>query len=169
MKFISWNVNGLRACLKKGFVDSVLALDADFICLQETKMEQGQADVPLGEGVLEFWNSAEKKGYSGTAIFTPHPPVAAACGMDGLDGFICRALGFQVKGDDARACPCKGLDIVQRAANHEMDVKKGVRQGLVQALQHRHAHREVGHKMAVHHINVDETRPRLRHRCDVIA
>ena len=64
MKFVSWNVNGLRACLKKGFEESVLGLDADFICLQETKMEQGQADVDLGEGILEFWNSAEKKGYS---------------------------------------------------------------------------------------------------------
>ena len=81
MKFVSWNVNGLRACLKKGFAQSVLALDADFICLQETKMEQGQAVVDL-PGYHQFWNSADKKGYSGTAIFTPHPPIAAALGMD---------------------------------------------------------------------------------------
>ena len=81
MKFVSWNVNGLRACLKKGFVDSVLALDADFICLQETKMEQGQAEVDL-PGYRQFWNSADKKGYSGTAIFTRHEPISAACGMD---------------------------------------------------------------------------------------
>ncbi|MBD5099384.1 MAG: exodeoxyribonuclease III [Clostridiales bacterium] len=81
MKFVSWNVNGLRACLKKGFVESVLALDADFICLQETKMEQGQAEVEL-PGYHEFWNSADKKGYSGTAIFTRHEPISAACGMD---------------------------------------------------------------------------------------
>ena len=82
MKFISWNVNGLRACMKKGFLDFYVEQAPDFLCLQETKMERGQADVPLGEGVLEFWNSAEKKGYSGTAVFTPHAPLAAAYGMD---------------------------------------------------------------------------------------
>ena len=82
MKFISWNVNGLRACLKKGFLEFYQRERPDFCCLQETKMEQGQADVELGEGVLEYWNSAEKKGYSGTAVFTPHTPIAAAYGMD---------------------------------------------------------------------------------------
>ena len=81
MKFVSWNVNGLRACLKKGFAQSVLALDADFICLQETKMEQGQAVVDL-PGYHQFWNSADKKGYSGTAIFVREQPLAAAYGMD---------------------------------------------------------------------------------------
>ena len=81
MKFVSWNVNGLRACLKKGFVDSVLALDADFICLQETKMERGQAEVEL-PGYHEFWNSAEKKGYSGTAVFAREEPLSVAYGMD---------------------------------------------------------------------------------------
>lgn len=80
MKFVSWNVNGLRACLKKGFEESVLGLDADFICLQETKMEQGQAQVDL-PGYEEFWNSAEKKGYSGTAIFARHKPLSVRCGM----------------------------------------------------------------------------------------
>ena len=82
MKFISWNVNGLRACLKKGFADFYREQAPDFICLQETKMEQGQAEVDLGPGILEYWNSAEKKGYSGTAVFTPHAPMAAAYGMD---------------------------------------------------------------------------------------
>lgn len=82
MKFISWNVNGLRACLKKGFLDVFQDAQADFFCLQETKMEQGQADLDLGESTLEFWNSAEKKGYSGTAVFTPHRPLAVAYGMD---------------------------------------------------------------------------------------
>lgn len=80
MKFVSWNVNGLRACLKKGFEESVLGLDADFICLQETKMEQGQAQVEL-PGYEEFWNSAEKKGYSGTAVFTRHKPLSVRYGM----------------------------------------------------------------------------------------
>ena len=82
MVFISWNVNGLRACMKKGFVDFWEERRPDFLCLQETKMERGQAEVPLGEGVLEFWNSAEKKGYSGTAIFTAYAPMAEAYGMD---------------------------------------------------------------------------------------
>lgn len=81
MKFISWNVNGLRACLKKGFVESVLALNADFICLQETKMERGQAEVEL-PGYYEYWNSADKKGYSGTAVFARTKPLSAAYGMD---------------------------------------------------------------------------------------
>ena len=82
MKFISWNVNGLRACMKKGFLDFYQERRPDFLCLQETKMEQGQADVPLGEGLLEYWNSAEKKGYSGTAVFTSHTPISVAYGMD---------------------------------------------------------------------------------------
>ena len=82
MKFISWNVNGLRACMKKGFLDFYQERRPDFLCLQETKMEQGQADVPLGEGLLEYWNSAEKKGDSGTAVFTPHTPISVAYGMD---------------------------------------------------------------------------------------
>lgn len=82
MKFISWNVNGLRACLKKGFLDFYQEQMPDFICLQETKMERTQAEIDLGENCLEYWNSAEKKGYSGTAIFTPHMPVSVAYGMD---------------------------------------------------------------------------------------
>ena len=80
MKLISWNVNGLRACLGKGFLDSMRELDADLICLQETKMQQGQAEVAL-DGYAEFWNSAVKKGYSGTAIFTRHKPLTASCGI----------------------------------------------------------------------------------------
>ena len=76
MKFISWNVNGLRACMKKGFLDFYQKERPDFCCLQETKMERGQADVPLGEEILEYWNSAEKKGYSGTAVFTRKEPLA---------------------------------------------------------------------------------------------
>lgn len=81
MKLISWNVNGLRACLKKGFLDFFQEQAPDFFCLQETKMEQGQADIDLGGNYLEYWNSAEKKGYSGTAIFTPHPPLNVTMGM----------------------------------------------------------------------------------------
>ena len=77
MKFVSWNVNGLRACLGKGFLDSFAALDADVFCLQETKMQPGQAQIDL-PGYQEFWNSAEKKGYSGTAVFTRVPPLSVS-------------------------------------------------------------------------------------------
>ena len=80
MKFISWNVNGLRACLGKGFLDYFGSANADFFCLQETKMQPGQADVPA-EGYFSFWNSAEKKGYSGTAIFAKSEPISVFCGM----------------------------------------------------------------------------------------
>ncbi|MGI6212543.1 MAG: exodeoxyribonuclease III [Anaerovoracaceae bacterium] len=76
MKFVSWNVNGLRACLKKGFIDSVRSLDADFICIQETKMQEGQAEVDLPE-YEEFFCSAERKGYSGTAVFARRAPEHA--------------------------------------------------------------------------------------------
>ena len=80
MKFISWNVNGLRACDGKGFRDSFAALDADFFCLQETKMQPGQLDIEF-EGYRSYWNSAEKKGYSGTAIFSRHEPLSVTYGL----------------------------------------------------------------------------------------
>ena len=69
MKFISWNVNGLRACVTKGFKESFVELNADFFCLQETKMQEGQLDITF-DGYESYWNYADKKGYSGTAIFT---------------------------------------------------------------------------------------------------
>lgn len=74
MKLISWNVNGLRACLGKGFVESMRELDPDFICLQETKMQEGQAEVDMPEYGSVYFSSAEKKGYSGTAIFAKEEP-----------------------------------------------------------------------------------------------
>ena len=80
MKFISWNVNGLRAAAGKGFSDAFKALDADFFCLQETKMQEGQFDLSF-DGYTSFWNSAEKKGYSGTAIFTRKKPISVRYGM----------------------------------------------------------------------------------------
>ena len=80
MKFISWNVNGLRACEGKGFSDVFRELDADFFCLQETKMQEGQLDLKY-EGYTSYWNYAEKKGYSGTAIFTRHTPLSVTYGM----------------------------------------------------------------------------------------
>ncbi len=80
MKLISWNVNGLRASLKKGFMESFRELDADIFCLQETKMEKGQAELDL-MGYEEYWNSAVKKGYSGTAIFSKIKPISATYGI----------------------------------------------------------------------------------------
>ncbi len=83
LKLISWNVNGLRACVGKGFADIFKSLDADFFCLQETKMQQGQLDLEF-DGYHSYWNYADKKGYSGTAIYTRHKPVAVTLGM-GID------------------------------------------------------------------------------------
>ena len=80
MKLISWNVNGLRACLGKGFLDFWKQADADVLCLQETKMQEGQADLDL-PGYTQYWNSAEKKGYSGTAVFTRLPVVSVTYGL----------------------------------------------------------------------------------------
>lgn len=80
MKFISWNVNGIRACCDKGFRDAFKSLDADFFCLQETKMQEGQLDLSF-DGYQSFWNYAQKKGYSGTAIFTRHQPLQVTYGL----------------------------------------------------------------------------------------
>ncbi len=83
MKLISWNVNGLRACNDKGFSEAFRSLDADFFCLQETKMQEGQLNLEF-EGYKSYWNYAEKKGYSGTAIFTRKEPLSVSLGM-GID------------------------------------------------------------------------------------
>lgn len=80
LKFISWNVNGLRACCDKGFAEIFHNLDADFFCLQETKMQAGQLDLQF-DGYQSYWNYAEKKGYSGTAIFTRHQPLSVSYGL----------------------------------------------------------------------------------------
>lgn len=80
MKFISWNVNGLRACVEKGFLTFFHEIDADFFCLQETKMQPEQLILDL-PGYYQYWNSAEKKGYSGTAIFSKHEPISVRYGL----------------------------------------------------------------------------------------
>ncbi|MFP5452543.1 exodeoxyribonuclease III [Parvimonas sp. G1604] len=80
MRFVSWNVNGLRACLKKGFLDYFNDIDVDFFCLQEIKMSEGQLDLEL-EGYETYYNYAQRKGYSGTAIFTKHKPLSVKYGM----------------------------------------------------------------------------------------
>ena len=83
MKFVSWNVNGIRACVGKGFADVFNQLDADFFCLQETKMQPGQLDIAF-DGYESYWCSAEKKGYSGTAVFTRKKPLSVTYGI-GID------------------------------------------------------------------------------------
>ena len=80
MKFISWNVNGFRSCLDKGFEEFFKEQDADFFCIQETKMQVGQATFEP-EGYYQYWNSAQKKGYSGTAVFTKHKPLSVTYGI----------------------------------------------------------------------------------------
>lgn len=80
MKLISWNVNGIRACVQKGFMDFFKSVDADFFCLQETKLQEGQIDLDL-TGYYQYWHYAVKKGYSGTAIFTKHKPVNVVYGL----------------------------------------------------------------------------------------
>ncbi|MDO4743937.1 MAG: exodeoxyribonuclease III [Clostridia bacterium] len=80
MKFVSWNVNGLRACLEKGFMDTFKAFDADIFAVQESKMNPSQAEV-ITEGYYQYWNSAEKKGYSGTVVFTKEEPISVAYGI----------------------------------------------------------------------------------------
>ncbi|MCI5821864.1 MAG: exodeoxyribonuclease III [Lachnospiraceae bacterium] len=80
MKFISWNVNGLRACVGKNFMEDFEKLDADFFCLQETKLQEGQIELDL-PGYEQYWNYAKKKGYSGTAIFTRHHPTSVSYGL----------------------------------------------------------------------------------------
>ena len=85
MKLVSWNVNGLRACAGKGFAEKFIEMDADFFCLQETKMQAGQLDMEF-PGYESYWNYAEKKGYSGTAIYTKHHPMSVKYGMMWLLG-----------------------------------------------------------------------------------
>ena len=134
MKFISWNVNGLRAVFSKGFPDIIKELDADFVCLQETKMQAGQLDAELPT-YTSYWNFAEKKGYSGTAIYTRHEPLSVAYGIDipehDTEGRVItleypdfylvtvyvpnsqddlRRLGYRVIWEDAFRAYLKGLD-----------------------------------------------------------
>ena len=79
-KFISWNVNGIRACVQKGFLDYFNEVDADVFCIQESKMQQGQLKLDL-EGYFQYWNFAKRKGYSGTAIFTKEEPISVVNGL----------------------------------------------------------------------------------------
>ena len=81
MKAVSWNVNGLRACVGKGFLDTFREMDADLFALQETKLQEGQIELALPEGYHQYWNYAEKKGYSGTAVFAKREPLSVSYGI----------------------------------------------------------------------------------------
>ncbi|WP_324824157.1 exodeoxyribonuclease III [Sinanaerobacter sp. ZZT-01] len=98
MKLITWNVNGLRACMGKGFLDFIKKEEPDIVCVQETKMQQGQAEVPL-EGYEQYWNSAVKKGYSGTAIFTKNKPLQVQYHID-ADGHDQEGRAITLEFDD---------------------------------------------------------------------
>lgn len=104
MKLISWNVNGLRACLGKGFLDAFQALDADIFCIQETKMQPGQAELDL-PGYEQYWNSAEKKGYSGTAVFTRITPLSVAYGI-GSSAHDCEGRAITLEFEDFFLVTC---------------------------------------------------------------
>lgn len=104
MRFISWNVNGLRSCLQKGFMDFFNGIDADFVCLQETKLqpEQISLDTP---GYEQYWFSAEKKGYSGTAVFAKHKPISAVNGI-GDHKYDCEGRTITLEYEDFYLVTC---------------------------------------------------------------
>ncbi len=104
MKLISWNVNGLRACMTKGFAESFAAFDADIFCLQETKMHPSQADIAF-EGYESYWNAAEKKGYSGTAIFTRIKPISVSYGI-GVEEFDTEGRVITLEFEDRYVVTC---------------------------------------------------------------
>ncbi|WP_337100289.1 exodeoxyribonuclease III [Paenibacillus sp. YIM B09110] len=95
MKLISWNVNGLRACVGKGFIDYFNETDADLFCIQETKLQEGQIKLEIGERYHQFWNYAEKKGYSGTAIFSKLKPLSVRYGLEENEEFEGRVITLE--------------------------------------------------------------------------
>lgn len=95
MKLISWNVNGLRACVGKGFIDYFNETDADLFCIQETKLQEGQIKLEIGEHYHQFWNYAEKKGYSGTAIFSKLKPLSVRYGLEEDEEFEGRVITLE--------------------------------------------------------------------------
>ena len=99
MKLVSWNVNGLRACMQKGFLDVFKQIDADIFCLQETKLQAGQLDLEL-EGYHQYWNYAVKKGYSGTAVFSKVEPLSVSYG-----------IGIEEHDQEGRAVPNQVADL----------------------------------------------------------
>ena len=116
-KFISWNVNGLRACVTKGFMDFFNEIDADIFCVQETKLQDGQIDLDL-PGYHQYWNYAEKKGYSGTAMFTKQEPISVAYGI-GIEEHDHEGRVITAEFDSFYAVTCYDLNV----AHKEIDLK----------------------------------------------
>ena len=155
MKILSWNVNGLRAALGKGFVEKMRDLDPDVICIQETKMQPGQAQVDL-PGYKDYWNSAEKKGYSGTAVFTRRAPLSVACGMgdpvhdregrlltlEFEDFFLCNCYAPNSQSELARLSYRMEWEDAARTYLRRLDAEKPV----VLCGDLNVAHREIDHK-----------------------
>ncbi len=131
MKLISWNVNGLRACMGKGFADFFDEADADFFCLQETKLQEGQIDY-TPEGYAQFWNYAEKKGYSGTAIFAKKPPLSVRCGI-GVEELDTEGRLITLEYDDFYLVTCYTPNAQRGLArlDHRMDWDEAFRGYLV--------------------------------------
>ncbi len=132
MKLISWNVNGLRACMGKGFSDFFDETDADFFCLQETKLQQGQIDY-APDGYTQFWNYAEKKGYSGTAIFAKKPPLSVRYGV-GIEELDTEGRLITLEYDDFYLVTCYTPNAQRGLArlDHRMDWDEAFRGYLVQ-------------------------------------
>lgn len=95
MKLVSWNVNGLRACVGKGFIDYFNEMDADLFCVQETKLQEGQIKLEISEDYHQYWNYADKKGYSGTAIFSKHKPLSVRYGLEEDEEFEGRVITLE--------------------------------------------------------------------------
>ena len=102
-KLISWNVNGLRACVGKGFMDFFNEVDADVFCIQESKLQEGQIDLDL-PGYHQYWNYAEKKGYSGTAMFTKEEPISVSYGL-GMRNMTMKAESSQLNSQSITLSP----------------------------------------------------------------
>ena len=132
MKFVSWNVNGLRACVGKGFVDIFRDMDADFFCLQETKLQAGQIDLDL-PGYEQYWNYAEKKGYSGTAIFAKHAPLSVRYGV-GVETLDTEGRLITLEYDDFYLVTCYTPNAQQELAriDHRLKWEEAFRAYLVE-------------------------------------
>lgn len=131
MKFISWNVNGLRACVGKGFLDYFHDMNADFFCLQETKLQEGQINLDL-VGYHQYWCYAEKKGYSGTAIFTKYKPLDVVYGL-GIEALDTEGRLITLEYPDFYVITCYTPNAQRELAriNHRMDWEKALREYLV--------------------------------------
>ena len=131
MRFVSWNVNGLRACMQKGFLDFFQQIDADFFCLQETKLQEGQIELEL-TGYRQYWCYAEKKGYSGTAIFAKHKPLSVSYGI-GIPELDTEGRVITLEYDDYFLVTCYTPNAQRELAriNHRMKWEEAFRDYLI--------------------------------------